>query len=246
MRKLTVLSLGLLVALVVSAFGPAMALAEPEPEGWYAFQLNPYIDVIMLNNDLAPWVHGYNTQYDPNTAALGYIQWGKLYLACDLPAGGIEMFFIVIDIATKDGEMMRITDTLELIGPEYVWLTPAGVQSKEGPTLDKDVASRVTPAAWHHLTTNPYIDVVHLNTDLTPWLWGWADVPVGAECYPAPVLGYYEKGHFYMGWDYIDNVGCYAMSFWHGIKRTRDGDFMRITEDLLTLVGPEYFWLTPA
>lgn len=219
-----------------------MILYMPTPSFQYHFRLNPYIDIFHMNTNPGGWVNGIVETPSYSVPLLGKYEGGKAYIAWDLPAGGIEMGFIVINIPTRDGEMMRITDTLEVIGPEYVWLTPAAGALAEGPTLDRDVGSKVTPAAWYDFVTNPYADVVHLNTDLAPWLWGWADY--APPCYPAPVLGYYMGGKFHFAMDYIDGCGGYELSFWAGTAATRDGRFIR-TYDGISYVGPEYFWLTP-
>ncbi|UCC32935.1 MAG: hypothetical protein JSW53_03835, partial [Candidatus Bathyarchaeota archaeon] len=224
-----------------SMISPAMAFG-PGQEAWYRFQVSPFSDVILLNTNAGGWLNGYNTAYEPNTPVLGKFESAHAFIACDLPPGYIEMFFIVINIARRTGVMYRITDELELIGPTEVELVPVAGEAIEGPTIDEFVDSQVTPQAWYDFQTQPYADIVHLNDELKPWLWGW--VEAASSCYPAPVLGYYHAGRFYMGWDYIDNMGCYEISFWAGTVKTRDGYFTR-TIDGISWVGPEYFWLDP-
>jgi hypothetical protein len=248
MRKLVLLFLGIMVTL--SALSPALAFDGPglfdgpKVDAWYAFQWNPFSDILYVNTAMQPWLYGYDAAYEPNTAVLGYIEHGYAYIAVDLPAGGIEMGFIVVNVASRRGWCYRIQGDLSLIGPDEVWLTPVSEASMEGRmSADDSVASEVTPAGWYDFVTNPYIDVVSLNTDLSPWLWGVANAP--SVCYPAPVLGYSQFAKFYFAVDYTDGEACYALSMWAGKISSRDGYFLRIMEDLTTIVGPEYFWLTP-
>jgi len=215
------------------------ALAWCIDEGWYVLRLNPFIDVLHLKANPGGWLNGYCETPSYSVPVLGKSEAGKAFIVCDLPPGGIEMSFIVITVATRDGYMYRIYDDLSLIGPTYVWLTPVAEQSGQKLALDDAVDSQVTPQAWYSFRTNPYIDIVHLNTDLRPWLWGWADP------YPAPVLGYVTGGKFYFAMDYPDlTPGSFELSFWAGTAKTRDGYFTRTTCGM-TYVGPDYFWLTP-
>jgi len=243
MKKLTLLGLSITVALALSVISPAVAFSRPEQEAWYTFRVNPYIDIIHLNTNPGGWLNGYQETPSYRAPILGKYEAGKAYIAVDFPTGTYyDMAFDVITIATRDGYAYRITRDLKVDGPTYIWLTPATEEALEGPTMAEAAGSEVTPQAWYHFVTNPYIDIVHLNTDLAPWLWGWAEAP--APCYPAPVLGYYSMGKFYFAMDYIED-GCYALSFWAGTVATRDGEFIRTT-DGMSIVGPEYFWLTPA
>ncbi|UCG45127.1 MAG: hypothetical protein JSV58_07105 [Candidatus Bathyarchaeota archaeon] len=248
MRKLLLLCLGLMV--IVSAISPALALKRPglfdgpSVDAWYAFQWNPFSDILYVNTDMQPWLYGYDSQYTPNTAVLGYIQHGWAYIAVDLPKGGIEMGFIVVNVATRSGWCYRIMDDLTLIGPDDVVLTPVVGESVEGRrTADEYMSSEVAPTGWYDFVINPYVDVVSLNTDLSPWLWGVCNV-AGNPCYPAPVLGYTQFAKFYFACDYIDGEGCFpTLSLFAGKISSRDGYFMAIGDDL-SLMGPEYFWLT--
>jgi hypothetical protein len=219
---------------------------ELQPEFQYHFQLNPYNDVIHINANPGGWLNGIDDAITYQGApVLGYVEYGYAYMSIDFPDTAYwDMAFLVINIASRDGWMMRITEALELAPPEYIWLTPAAVESMEGPSIGEASEGSVTPQAWYDFVCNPYADVVSLNTDMAPWLWGVCNVPGGHFCYPAPVLGYTQFGKFYFAMDYVDaEPACYAMSFWAGTIATRDGHFIR-TSDGYSIVGPEYFWLT--
>ena len=137
-----------------------------------------------------------------------------------------DMAFLVINIATRDGWMLRITDALELAPPEYVQLIPVAEASVDGPTIAEASEAEITPQAWYDFQINPYPDIVSLNTDMAPWLWGVCNIPGGHHCYPAPVLGYTQFGKFYFAVDYIDGEGgCVEMTFLAGTIATRDGSF---------------------
>ncbi|UCH37824.1 MAG: hypothetical protein JSV76_01210, partial [Candidatus Bathyarchaeota archaeon] len=43
----------------------------PEPEAWYAFQVNPYPDIVHLNTNPGGWLNGYDDLYEPDAPVLG-------------------------------------------------------------------------------------------------------------------------------------------------------------------------------
>ncbi|UCG45128.1 MAG: hypothetical protein JSV58_07110 [Candidatus Bathyarchaeota archaeon] len=243
MRKLVLLCLSIIIA--VSAVSPAVAFG-PEPDAWYAFQLAPYVDIVHINTNPGGWLNGYDDAPGFYIApVLGFVQFGFAYIAIDFPVDIYwDMAFLVINIARRDAWMMRIKEDLELAPPEYIELIPVAEASTEGPSLAEAGGREVTPQAWYDFMVNPFIDVVSLNTDMAPWLWGVATVE-GSPCYPAPVLGYTQFGKFYFAMDYTDgDPGCYEMSFFQGTIKTRDGHFIR-TMDGMSYDGPIYYWLTP-
>lgn len=209
----------------------------------YHFRLNPYMDVFHMNTNPGGWLNGIVETPSYTVPLIGKYEEGMAYIVWDLTPGEVEVGFVALTIATKDGYIMRIRDDLSIIGPEYVWLTPvtATAQSMEGPTLDEAIYPQATPQAWHDFQTNPHVGVVHLSTDHAPWLKGWTDAV--APGYPAPVLGYYSGDKFYFAMDYIDDTGIYELSFWAGRIGTKDG-YAIGTTDGTTYVGPNYFWLT--
>jgi len=206
----------------------------------YSFRLNPFIDVIHMNVTPGGWLNGICETPSYSVPVLGKYEGGMAYIACDLPAGGIEMALIVISIPTRDGYEYRIYDDLSLIGPTYVWLTPVAQQSTEGPTQDEATGSQVTPKAWYTFQVNPWINIYHLNTDLAPWLWGYSE-PEPVD----PILGYRSGGRFFLATDFIpDGGGGLELSFKAGTIASRDGYSIRTT-DGTSYIGPDYFWLTP-
>lgn len=216
---------------------------EPIPEFQYHFQLNPYSDVIHMNINPGRWLNGFAETVSYIAPVLGYYEYGYAYIAIDFPAGiYYDLAFLVINIATRDGHMIRITDDLEIAPPEYVWLTIAAEAPTEGPTIAEASEAEITPQAWYDFQMNPWADIVSLNTDMAPWLWGISNA--GGSCYPAPVLGYTQFGKFYFAMDWVDGEGgCYEMGFVAGTIATRDGNLIR-THDGMSYVGPTYIWLT--
>jgi len=130
---------------------------------------------------------------------------------------------------------------MSYFGPWDVTLVPVAAQSEEleGSDITEVLGSEVTPEAWYTFQVNPYIDIVHLNTNPGGWLNGYDEVYEP----DAPVLGFAEGGRFYFG---VDGIGTYyTLGFVAGTVSTRDGDWI-MTIDGTDVVGPTYIWLTPA
>lgn len=232
----------MVIVFAAALVSPVIASA-PKTEAWYVFQTYPFSDIIHLNTNPGGWLNGYDEAYPyPEGGILGKYEAGKAYIATDLPPGGIEMSFLVINIASRDGWMYRIRDDLSIVGPDYIQLLTVSEESAraEGPTMDDEQRSMVTPQALYAFQTNPWSDIVYLNTGRAPWLYGWAEA--SGPAYPAPVLGYYMYGRFFFAMDYVDYTGGYELSFWAGSTSTRNGYVQR------TIDGYSYaydsFWLT--
>lgn len=200
----------------------------PQPVYEYHFRINPYIDVFHMNLTADGWLKGVVTTASYEVPLLGKFEGGRAYVAWDLPAGGIEMGFVVIATSSAAGSMLRIMDDLTVVGPETVWFTAVAseaVETVEGPTLDNGVALEVDGASLFEFVMKPFDDVVFLDTEFEPWLWGWVEA-VGPS-YPAPVLGFYNHGRFFYAIDYIDDTGLQELSFVAGSINTRRGAIIR-------------------
>jgi hypothetical protein len=209
----------------------------------YSFRLNPFVDVVHMNVDMPDmWIYGIN-EASYSVPVLGKAERGKAYWACDLPAGGIEMYFVEINIATRDGYMYRIYDDMTITGPDYVWLTPVAGEA-EGVSADEASGAEASPQAMYTFQMNPFIDLCYVYDDIKPWLYGYQDV-VGSPGYPAPLLGYARGNRFFWGTDFVDGHGGYELLFMAGSIPTRDGYIIRTT-DGHSYVGPTYVWLTTA
>jgi hypothetical protein len=216
--------------------------AEPEPPFQHSLRLNPFTDVVHLNLVMPDrWIYGID-EAGYVAPILGKVGSGKVYWACDLPGGPIEMYFVEIDIATRDGYMYRIHDDLTLVGPTYVWLTPATGEA-EGASADDASVAESWPQAVHTFQLNPYSDVVYLYDDIVPWLYGYHDVE-GSPEYPAPMLGFAGGGRFYWGADFVDGSGGFELLFLAGSVGGKDGYIIRTT-DGYSYSGPTYVWLSP-
>jgi hypothetical protein len=217
--------------------------AEPEPPFEYSFQLNPFIDVVHINVDMPDmWIHGIN-EAGWVAPVLGKAEGGKVYWACDLPAGGIEMYFVEIDIATRAGYMYRIYDDMTITGPDEVWLTPVAGEA-EGVSTDEASGAEASPQSTYKFQINPFSDIAYVHDDIKPWLYGYQDVP-GVPGYPAPLLGYARGGRFFWAADFVDGHGGYELYICAGTISSRDADYI-ITVDGYSYDGPLYMWLTPA
>jgi hypothetical protein len=222
---------------------PWMAKFYKETVEWdYAFQLSPFSDIVHLNYNPDGWLNGIN-EAGYVAPVLGKHHGKKAYIACDLPAGGIEMYFLVITPATMTGEMYRIWDDLSLTGPDAITLIPVAAGA-EGETADEASGAKISPESMYTFQMNPFIDLCYIYDDLKPWLWGYQDV-VGFPGYPAPVLGYAIGSRFYWAADFVDGHGGYELLFLAGSIPTRDGNIIR-TVDGYSYDGPTYVWLTPA
>jgi hypothetical protein len=208
----------------------------------YSFRLNPFVDVVHMNVDMPDmWIYGIN-EASYSVPVLGKAERGKAYWACDLPAGGIEMYFVEINIATKDGYMYRIYDDMSITGPDYVWLTPVAGEA-EGVSADEASGVEVSPQGMYSFQINPFVDVAYVYDDISPWLYGYQDAP-GWPGYPAPLLGYVRGGRFFWAADFVDDAGGYELYICAGTISSRDADYI-ITYDGYSYDGPSYIWLTP-
>ncbi len=227
--------------------GGVMGLcAKEEPQFQYHFQISPYADIIHMDVNPGGWINGICVTASYTAPVLGRYEYGYAYIAVDFPAGiYYDQMFMVINIKTRDGYMMRITDDLTIAPPEYIWLTPVAAEAPtDGPSIAEASEAEVTPQAWYDFQLNPYIDIVSLNTDMAPWLWGIQNVE-GSPCYPCTVLGYFRMGKFYFATDAVDGEdGCLELGFTAGTIASRDGHWI-VTDDGHTYYGPEYIWLTP-
>jgi hypothetical protein len=213
------------------------------PPFQHSLRLNPFTDVVHFNLVMPDkWIYGIN-EAGYSVPILGKAGGGMVYWACDLPAGGIEMYFVEINIATRDGYMYRIHDDMSLTGPDYVWLTPVTGEA-EGVSADDAMAAESSPQSVHTFQLNPYIDIVYLYDDIVPWLYGYHDVE-GNPAFPAPMLGYAGGGRFYWGTDFVDGSGGYELLFLAGSVGGKDGYIIRTT-DGYSYAPPTYVWLTPA
>jgi hypothetical protein len=220
-------------------------LAHPEIIFDYHFQLNPFADVVHMDVDMPDmWIYGINEVPGLySVPVLGKAERGRAYWACDLPAGGMEMYFVEINIATRDGYMYRIQDDMSLVGPDYVWLTPVAWEA-EGASADDASGVEVSPQKTYSFHINPLIDIAYVHDDIKPWLYGYQDAP-GYPGYPAPLLGYVKGSRFFWAADFVDGYGGYELYFCAGTVATRDADYT-MTYDGYSYYGPSYIWLTPA
>jgi hypothetical protein len=101
--------------------------SQVTPEAWYAFQINPYPDIVDLNTNPGGWLNGYDETYEPDAPVLGFAEGGRFYFAIDFihPGTGYTLAFIAGTVSTRDGDMMRTIDGTDVVGPRYIWLTPA-------------------------------------------------------------------------------------------------------------------------
>jgi subtilisin family serine protease len=99
------------------------------------------------------------------------------------------------------------------------------------------------PEFKYNFRLDPYVNVIHLNTNPGGWLNGYM---TGGPMDWNPVLGKYEDGRFYMAVDvYPDNTpGYYDMWFLVGTAATRTGQFIG-TYDGMSYDGPYDVNLVP-
>jgi len=222
--------------------------AQPEPTFQYHFRLAPGANVVHLNTSAGGWLNGYMTLgpigWNP---VLGKYEAGRFYMAIDIypdnTSGYYDLLFLVGTVDTRTGQLIQTYDGMSYFGPHDVTLVPAAAQSEEleGPDITEVSGSQVTPEAWYTFQVNPYIDIVHLNTNPGGWLNGYDEIYEP----DAPVLGFAEGGRFYFGIDGIMPAGSTTLAFIAGKVSTRDGDVIT-TIDGTTIDGPYPIWLTPA
>jgi hypothetical protein len=105
--------------------------AEVSPQTMYKFQINPFIDVAHVYDDIRPWLYGYQDVPGggPGYPApmLGYAIGGRFFWASDFVdgAGGYEMYICAGTSASRDADYIITYDGYSYDGPLYMWLTSA-------------------------------------------------------------------------------------------------------------------------
>lgn len=252
MKKQMLMALGIIIVFVASSIGPAAASeagnsgiasesGDFETDAWYVFGIYGYIDVLHLNTNAGGWLNGYDYVSGVNHPLLGKYEGGKAYFAVDGLDTYYTLIFYVITIATRDGYIYRITDGMDIVGPEYVWLTTTSSQSEEGISVFDEATgacAQVTPQAWYYFGVMPWTSCYcWISTSYSPWLYGY-----DATYTDDLVLGYSEKGKFYFAWDFNEGDWYYELMFMAGTISSRSGYAQR------TVDGMSYdyddFWLT--
>ncbi|UCC33127.1 MAG: peptidase S8 [Candidatus Bathyarchaeota archaeon] len=99
--------------------------AEVTPAAWYAFQMNPSIDIVHLNTNPGGWLNGYDETPEPDAPVLGFYEDDRFYFGVDgIHGAPITLLFIAGEVPTRDGDLIKTEDGTSYEGPEYIWLTP--------------------------------------------------------------------------------------------------------------------------
>jgi hypothetical protein len=223
----------------------------PSPPTYqYRFRLSPYVEVVYLNVTPTGWLFGYmNGGPTGHNPVLGKYESGRFYMIIDVfpdrTPGYYETMFLVGTVSTRIGKMIRTIDGLTYAPPIAVTLVPVVSEEQLGPSVTSAIDSQVTPQTWYKLRVSPYSDIVNLSDNATypGWLNGY-----NQQYTPnSPILGCYENGRYFFGWDFIHANTYYQVAFVAGTVAgpPAPGQMIR-TIDGSVLVGPEAITLVLA